>query len=213
MEKVMADSKGSDDHLGGQPLVTPPALGMPTASGDYWSETTTAWVRVHLESRNQLFRPPEIAEEGGPILEALSGVRVSLQTRDGRPMNRYRDNFKEIAEDRMFRPWTGQTILYKAGADPPARSAAASSVPLTGEEVLPESLGGAMTVLRGELAAAQRMDPGLAQVIAYLEKHPASTFLDQPRRDMQKVKARAERFTMAPDGVLLGIAGTSGGRR
>ena len=199
---------------GGASSSATPVVG--TTKQDFWAETSTAWCRIHLQPRTNFFDPRELLEStalassgapsdlAGPVLEVLCGTRVTIQVSKNGNRRRTRDKFTEAHDSKGMRPWTGQTILYKVGADPPENTATTTSVPTTGEDVSPTSLTGALTVLRGEMAAAQRLDPSLAQVIAYLDKQKAGSYLDQPRRDLQKVRARAARYQLAEDGVLLG---------
>ena len=98
--------------------------------------------------------------------------------------------------------WTGRTIFVKirpVGAD--ELTGFGGRVPTDGSEVSPAVAN--FSVLRTELAAAQRLDPELREVILYLQKVPTTTFLTQARKDGKKLRSKAMHFKMAPDGVLL----------
>ena len=105
----------------------------------------------------------------------------------------------------MKRFWTGRAVLLKVSA----MTSGHVEVPphVDGQEVVSgsgESVSLQLGSMRDELKVAQRRDPRLAEIIAFLEKKPAGEFLAAPRRDMRRTKVRADEFKLAEDGVLLG---------
>ena len=57
--------------------------------------------------------------------------------------------------------------------------------------------------MRGQLAKAQRQDPRLLEIINYLQKQPAGSYMSEPRADLRKVKSRALKFRLTSDKLLV----------
>ena len=67
-----------------------------------------------------------------------------------------------------------------------------------------EQLRTGLAGLRGQLAAAQRQDPRLTQIISYLKKEPAGSYLAEPRSgQLAETRARAYKYRLTNDNLLV----------
>ena len=77
-----------------------------------------------------------------------------------------------------------------------------SAVPIKPDSV--EGLRASLAGMRTQLAAAQRQDPRLREIIAAIKKEPRGEYASEhPRKDAQKLRARTYRYRLASDGVLV----------
>jgi hypothetical protein len=153
-----------------------------------------------------MFKPDDALSDLPCPLEHLTARRWTIVHYEGSKTNVVlKDNWTDVgkANRALEKQWTGQTIFKKKPEFCPASSSEAPPASVVGVPVVSPQLSANLSVLRTELAAAQRQDPRLSQIISYLEKKPAGTYLVQPRTELAKVKHDAESYRLAADGVLI----------
>ena len=94
-----------------------------------------------------------------------------------------------------------EQVFFKKGT-PSEDDALPSAVPIKPDSV--EGLRASLAGMRTQLAAAQRQDPRLREIIAAIKKEPRGEYASEhPRKDAQKLRARTYRYRLASDGVLV----------
>ncbi|CAE8584544.1 unnamed protein product [Polarella glacialis] len=204
------------------------AVGLPPP--DTWEQHGDKWVRYRNRPRSRLFDPQAEATTGGPTPSMLLHNRCTYYRKPGTVAEfKIMNDFwtKESTSQRSLGyQWVGKTVFQlQAVSDSAsvsdARASASDACPIVvgpaenagapvefgaGVAVEPGSAPATaiyLSALRVEMAAAQRKDPTLSEIIAYLLKQPAGTFLSAPRKDLAAVRAKAVDYKLAPDGVLL----------
>jgi hypothetical protein len=145
----------------------------PRPVGDHWIESPGTWTRVHVISRHPYFHPGDVEE--GPEPDDLEPNRETfIKFKNGSSDVRLR-NWQDVhwARAKVKLGWTGKTVFVEKGVLP---SDEPRPEPEQVTTVLPGFAG-----MRGELARAQRKDPGLLEVIQSLRKAPMGSYLVDPR--------------------------------
>jgi len=198
-----ASSSSSGANLPGAALI---AAGAPQSKkSDYWNETSTTWIRMHVVPRNLCFTPGDSLD--GPKDDTLQPMRVTEQayvngSQDTKSHN-WTDPHQSHCKSRT--KWTGRSIFYKK--ESPDVVPDAATVPNTGTEVkpnTPDGLRAGLAGMRTQLRQAQAKDPRLVQIISSLKKMNKGSYLAEPRGpDSHKVKVRAYEYRLASDGLLV----------
>ena len=134
------------------------------AVDDVREETPATWIRYHRKPRTMLFHPTETMTNV-PALESLEDVReaemLNIQKVGAKnEVQAYNWRDKHKARQGMIFRWQGQTTFWKRTPSAPAGSPSVDTGPAT------RPLTASFTLLRAELADAQRQGPELKIVIA-----------------------------------------------
>jgi len=170
---------------------------------DYWLETATQWLRLHVVPRHTYFYPYDAP--AGPAKDSLSEVRVTQLVFSDKTRKTERHNWTDprFAKAKTRLKWTGRSIFTKITA--PALEAAAvvtSGSPMTPGDT--PALRASLASMRSQLAAAQRRDPRLAQIIQHLKGSTAGSYLPEPRSsETRKVQKRALHYRLSSDNVVV----------
>lgn len=103
-------------------------------STDHWIETTTHWIRIHVQPRQDLFTPTRTRD--GPPLESLSTMRITKATHVvSQRLTTIRDNWTmSSSAQRTLATWTGQTLFPKR-VRPDLPDSAADNVQIHGQPI------------------------------------------------------------------------------
>jgi len=192
------------------PSPAPPASVASQPSTDFWIETESTWIWRHVLPR-QKFASLEDSEcpPGGPAsLGVLTKRRECHAVPVGGVDKSYYVNDKDYTIKDTVRhrtvktPFIGSTIFHKKQE---------KKEYVADEDVSPvcpdsfEAVSFQLSSMIPELQKAQSLDPGLKDIIMYLKKQPANTYLADPLRENRKVAARAGKYVLRSkgDGVLL----------
>ena len=202
-------SASNPDPAGSGPKPDTTIVEDPSKQQDYWLETPTQWIRVHIVPRHQMCYPPDINPDKGdlgPVLDTLGVLRVTHfvlanSTRDTKSHD-WRDPHQMKTKIRM--KWTGRFIFIKL-CDTLASDGAV--VELSGMPIAPGTIlavRASLSTVRSQLAAAQRQDPRLDQIIRHLRGERAGSYVAEPRGpDSRKVQARSLKYRLTIDNVLV----------
>ncbi|CAE8640728.1 unnamed protein product [Polarella glacialis] len=197
----------SDSSSSAAPLPAPAQALAPVeldeapATEDYWAVVGNMLVRYHVQPRQCMFSPAD-----HPEVETFADRRWTTVVLE---KNKKSTVVKDVWTDpatvtrALSAPWTGRTIFRRKPGLTPIEDPVDLAIPAVGEPVGPDNLAVNLTVLRGELASAQRLDPNLSQIISFLSKRPAKEYLAAPQADASKVRSKAADYRLASDGVLL----------
>ena len=170
---------------------------------DYWTESETSWVRVHVHPRTTFFYPADGLN--GPDLSELHDLRHTFLVYQDGSKDSQSHNWRDAhwGKAKVRSKWTGRSVFPKATAPP----SDAACMDASGAPVHPGSQGDlrvGLSGMRSQLAAAQRRDPRLSEIILYLRKEKAGSYLPEPRgASLKKVRERSYQYRLTSDNVLV----------
>ena len=98
--------------------------------------------------------------------------------------------------------FTGRSMFPKRGSQDLSESDKRGSVPIKPDTT--EGMQVALAGMRTQLAAAQRQDPRLNEIIQQLRGAPLGSYLAEPRgREALRAQTRAYNYRLASDKVLV----------
>ena len=162
---------------------------------------------MHEVPRSHYFYPYDL--NGGPDPKDLGPIRTTQMltpSADGKTLGDLQTvhhNWQDthLAKARTKFRWIGKSIFQKEGTSS-EEDEIPSVVPIKPDSV--EGLRASLAGMRTQLAAAQRQDPRLREIIAAIKKEPRGEYASEhPRKDAQKLKARTYHYRLASDGVLV----------
>ena len=191
--------------VGGSASSSGGILGVQDPVKDYWVETEKQWIRMHVEPRHTMCYPLDIRD--GPPEKDLKDARTTHLVFLGREDSGRREtrthNWREErhSKERTRSKWTGRSIFYKVEKPSDTAMLETSGLPIPPGSTL--SLRAGLAGLRTQMAEAQRRDPRLLEIVRFLRKEPAGSYLPAPRAQLGKVRRRALLYRLTSDHLLV----------
>ena len=202
--RALRSSPGASSSADPLPAAVAPPPAAAPAVDDYWMETDTDWIRIHVVPRHTYFYPLDCLE--GPKEDALGDLRVThlvflKGNRRETQTHAWRDTHH--AKGKTREKWTGRSVFRKAVA-PPTDSATPDTTGMPIVPGTPMALRAGLAGMRGQMAVAQRKDPRLLEIIKFLQKEPAGSYMAEPRgAELRKIKVRALKYRLTSDKLLV----------
>ena len=200
---VVQRAGGASSSHSVKPVPPPSVVDSPVV--DHWVETDETWVWRHVKPRRHFACITDAdCPPGGPRVEDITKWREVYVVAVGGGTKSYYISDKDytcketVRRRKVSTPFFGSSVFHKRKQSSRSELPECEPEPTCPDSF--ESLSFQLSNMRKELQEAQSLDPSLKNIIMFLRKQPAGTYMADPLRESRKTAVRASKYVLRDDG-------------